>query len=95
MGMAVPAGRPSAQELFTSLSVPTLDLDPGLGMGLSRSVSMSMLSPGSPGRAGFAAQSWAQKGHTTTMCVGEPTLSFLLCKLAITAPSSQGFLNED
>lgn len=95
MGMGLPAGRPSAQDVFTFLAVPALDLHPVLEMGSSRSVSMSMLFPGSLGWAGSAAPSWAQKGHPTTMCLGEPSLSFLLYKMATTTLSSQGFLNED
>lgn len=94
MGMVLPAGRPSAQDVFTFLALPALDLHPVLGMGSSRSVSMSMLFPGSLSWAGSAAPSWAQKGHTTTICLGEPSLSFLPYKMATTL-SSQGFLNED
>lgn len=81
--------------MFTLLALQALDLHPVLGMGSSRSVSMSMLFPGSPGCASSAARSWAQKGHTTATCVSEPSLSFLLCKMATTTPSSQRFLNEE
>lgn len=72
-----------------------LDPHPVLGTGLLRSVSYVHIISKIPGLyLALLPSPGTQKGHTTGMFIGEPSLSLFLCEMAMTTPSSSGFLNE-
>lgn len=94
-GLAFPAHRPSAQRVFALVMAwgcpLALDLLPVLEVGLSRSVSMWLLFPRSQAILGLATQSCHPEMSLRRMLVEKWSFTLVLCVVATTTPSSQGF----